>query len=219
MIAFCFLTYDNIIPINIWNKFFNNIDIHKYKIYIHPKNKINETIYNFPINIIQNKIITKSKSDISIVKAILQMLKEAYNNNTEKDDISHYIFLSQNCIPLYNFDTLEKIIKCSNKSIVSFIDNNLKDRYFSLDKTLHKYISYKQFVKQQPNMILIKDDVKDLINHDLTSYFKNMICPDEHYFINVLLYVFKKDVMKQQTHFCNYNLQKTQALEYKNINS
>ena len=29
MIAFCFLTYDNIIPINIWNKFFNNIDIHK----------------------------------------------------------------------------------------------------------------------------------------------------------------------------------------------
>ena len=116
MIAFCFLTYDNIIPINIWNNFFNNIDIHKYKIYIHPKNKINETIYNFPINIIQNKIITKSKSDISIVKAILQMLKEAYNNNAEKDDISHYIFLSQNCIPLYNFNTLEKLIKCSNKS-------------------------------------------------------------------------------------------------------
>ena len=224
MIAFCFLTYDNIIPINIWNKFFNNIDIHKYKIYIHPKNKITENIYHFPINIVQNKIVTKSKSDISIVKAILQLLKEAYNNNinnnnnSEKEEISHYIFLSQNCIPLYNFNTLEKLIKCSNKSIVSFIDNNLKDRYFSLDKTLHKYISYKQFVKQQPNMILIKDDVKDLINHDLTIYFKNMVCPDEHYFINVLLFVFKKDVMKQQTHFCNYNLQKTQALEFKNIN-
>ena len=67
-------------------------------------------------------------------------------------------------------------------------------------------------------MILIKDDVKDLINHDLTSYFKNMVCPDEHYFINVLLFVFKKDIMKQQTHFCNYDLQKTQALEFKNIN-
>ena len=197
MIAFCFLTYDNIIPINIWNNFFNNIDIHKYKIYIHPKNKINETIYNFPINIIQNKIITKSKSDISIVKAILQMLKEAYNNNNnngEKEEISHYIFLSQNCIPLYNFNTLEKIIKCSNKSIVSFIDNNLKDRYFSLDKTLHKYISYKKFVKQQPNMILIKDDVKDLITHDLTSYFKNMVCGKEsifqYFFDNLIEYIY-----------------------------
>ena len=66
-------------------------------------------------------------------------------------------------------------------------------------------------------MILIKDDVKDLINNDLTSYFKNMVCPDEHYFINILLYVFKKDIIKQQTHFCNYDLQKTQALEFKNI--
>ena len=101
MIAFCFLTYDNIIPINIWNKFFNNIDIHKYKIYIHPKNKITENIYHFPINIIQNKIITKSKSDITIVKAILQLLKEAYNNIEKgNEEISHYIFLTQNCIPL-----------------------------------------------------------------------------------------------------------------------
>jgi hypothetical protein len=44
-----------------------------------------------------------------------------------------------------------------------------------------------------------------------------MICPDEHYFINILLYVLKKDIIKQQTHFCNYDLQKTQALEFKNI--
>lgn len=220
MIAFCFLTYNNIIPIKIWNNFFNNIDIHKYIVYIHPKNKINQNIYQFPINVIQNKVNTKSKSDISIVKATLQLLKEAYNNNIEEEknkEISHYIFLTQNCAPLYNFNTLEKIIQCSNKSIISFIDNNLKDRYFSIDKTLHKYISYKQFVKQQPNMILVKDDVKDLINNDLTPYFKNMICPDEHYFINILLYVFKKNIIKQQTHFCNYDLQKTQALEFKNI--
>ena len=216
MIAFCFLTYENIIPINIWNLFFKDISTNNYTIFIHPKNNILHDIYSFPINIIENKVPTKSKSDISIVKATLQLLKETYNKNNE---MTHCIFLTQNCIPLYDFNTLEKIIKCSNKSILSFIDNNLKNRYFNLDKTLQKYISYQQFVKQQPNMILVKDDVKDLINNDLTNYFKNMICPDEHYFINTLLYIFKKDIIKQQTHFCNYDLRKTQALTFKNIDN
>ena len=216
MIAFCFLTYENIIPINIWNYFFKDISTNNYTVFIHPKNNILHNIYSFPINIIENKVPTKSKSDISIVKATLQLLKETYNKNNE---ITHFIFLTQNCIPLYDFNTLEKIIKYSTKSILSCIDNNLKNRYFSLNNTLQKYISYKQFVKQQPNMILVKDDVKDLINNDLTNYFKNMICPDEHYFINTLLYIFKKDIIKQQTHFCNYDLRKTQALTFKNIDN
>ena len=67
-------------------------------------------------------------------------------------------------------------------------------------------------------MILVKDDVYDLIKNDLTNHFRHMICPDEHYFINVLLFIFKKNIIKQQTHFCNYDISKTQALEFKNIN-
>ena len=67
-------------------------------------------------------------------------------------------------------------------------------------------------------MILVKDDVYDLIKNDLTNHFSYMTCPDEHYFINVLLFILKKDIIKQQTHFCNYDLSRTQALEFKNIN-
>ena len=215
MIIFCFLTYNDIIPIKYWNTFFNNIDINKYKVWIHPKYSTTNDIYNFPINIVKNKIKTVHKSDISIVQSTLQMFKEAYDENT---DGNVFIFCSQNCIPLYTFDFYEKFTNNLNKSIVSFIDFNLKDRYLKLGDKMKEYITYQQFVKQQPNMILIRDDIKLLIDNDFTQNFKNLQCPDEHYFINILLYVLKKDIIKSQTHFCNFDSSKTQSLSFTNIN-
>ena len=214
MIIFCFLTYGNIVTYKYWNRFFENIDKSKYQVFIHPKNNININLYTFQINKVKNIIPTISKSHISIVKATLELLKESYSNNG-----SHYIFLSQNCIPLYNFIELEKIIINCDKSLVSYINNNKKERYVQLTEKIKNFINYYQFVKQQPNMILIKDDVYDLIKNDLTNHFQYMTCPDEHYFINILLFILKKNIIKQQTHFCNYDLSKTQALEFKNINN
>ena len=74
MIIFCFLTYNDIIPIQYWNIFFKNIDNNKYQVWIHPKHGINKNKYLFPVNIVKNKIITKNKSHISIVQATLQLL-------------------------------------------------------------------------------------------------------------------------------------------------
>lgn len=213
MIIFCFLTYNNIITYKYWNKFFENVDKANYEVFIHPKNNIDTNLYTFPINKVNNIIKTISKSHISIVKATLQLLKESYSKNG-----SHYIFLSQNCIPLYNFNELSGILEKCNKSLVSYINFNKKERYVQLTEKIKNFISYFQFVKQQPNMILVKDDVYDLIKNDLTNHFSYMICPDEHYFVNVLLFILKKDIIKQQTHFCNYDLSKTQSLEFKNIN-
>jgi len=84
---------------------------------------------------------------------------------------------------------------------------------------MKKYIYYNNFVKQQPNMILIRDDVKDLINNNFIGHFANMECPDEHYFINIMMYVFKKKIIKQQINFCNNDFSRTQALEFKNVSS
>jgi hypothetical protein len=215
MIIFCFLTYNDIIPIKYWNAFFKNIDQNKYQVWIHPKLKLNKNLYEFPINIVKNKINTINKSHISIVQSTLQLLKESFNNENGK----HFIFCTQNCIPLYNFIFYEEFLKNLDKSIVSFIDFNRKDRYNKLHINIKKYISYQQFIKQQPNMILVRDDVNLLIKNDLTQYFKAMECPDEHYFINVLLYILKRNIIKSQTHFCNFDKTKTQAIEFKNINT
>lgn len=76
-IAFCFLNYDIIIRYDIWNKFFENIDTSKYVVFIHPKIvKDFSYYYTFPYNIIQNRVITKGKDNITIVSATLQLLKK-----------------------------------------------------------------------------------------------------------------------------------------------
>jgi hypothetical protein len=214
-IAFCFLNYDIIIRYDIWNKFFENIDTSKYVVFIHPKIvKDFSYYYTFPYNIIQNRVITKGKDNITIVSATLQLLKEAYNPN-----ISHFVFLSQSCIPLYSFIKLYNVITNFKLSVISCIINNKKERYYQLSNLIKKYINYNEFIKQQPNMILTDSDVQLLVSNDLTNHYSQMICPDEHYFINNLLYIFKTNIIKKQTHFCNNRLERTQALEFKNVHN
>lgn len=213
-IAFCFLVYDKIIRYDIWNKFFYNIDFNKYIVFIHPKKKYNENNYKFNYKICEKIIETKNKYDINIVKATLNLLKETFDYD---NSITHYIFLTQSCIPLYSFNNLYKFIISVPKSIISFINYNKKDRYFQLKNELKKNITYNNFVKQQPNMILTKEDILLFLKYDFTIFFENMICPDEHYFINILNNIFKKEFIKKQINFCNYDLQKTQAIEFYNI--
>ena len=54
-IAFCFLTYDNIIRYDIWNSFFHNCDKNKYVVFIHPKNIINYNDLSFNYQIVKKK--------------------------------------------------------------------------------------------------------------------------------------------------------------------
>jgi len=215
-LAFCFLTYNDLVRFDIWNFFFKNADSTKYNIYIHPKTSENFTSkLEFQYYTVKDIIFTKSKSDISIVNATLKLLENAFNQDS---DNTYFIFLTQSCIPLYNFDTLYKIITQFPNSVLSYIEGNRIERYNQLENRFKKLIHPNLFVKQQPNMIIIRDDVQLFLNNDYTLYFKHMVCPDEHYFINILIHVFKKKIIKKQVNFCNYDLQKTQALEFNNIN-
>ena len=214
-IAFCFLTYDNLIRPDIWNIFFEKINESLYSVFIHPKHsRLSFNNLNFKHNIVKDVVITKGKYDISIVRATLRLLQEAYNSDKE---ITHFIFLTQSCIPLYNFNILYNIITKFPFSVISNIDSNRKERYSELSNIMKKYILFNNFTKQQPNMILIREDVQYFIMNNYTDHFRSMTCPDEHYFINVLKYVFKKKVIQRQINFCNTDLRRTQALEFINI--
>ena len=112
-ICFCFLTYYGLERVDIWNNFFKNIDTNLYKVYIHPKfPNFSIDKYLFPINIVQNRINTNSKTNISIVNATIRLLETSYNdnnsNNSDNKELTHYIFLSQSCIPIYDFNTIYK---------------------------------------------------------------------------------------------------------------
>ncbi len=117
-------------------------------------------------------------------------------------------------MPIYDFNTIYKTVILFDKSVIGKKDNNKKERYFQLNNYLKQYISYKQFTKQQPNMVLIKDDVRKIITNNFTNHFSNMICPDEHYFINILLYLLDSKIIFNQIVFCNYNLNATQGLDF-----
>lgn len=210
MIAYLFLVYDIIERYDIWNEYFKNKD--NYIVIIHYKFFSNNK-YTFKYIYTSNLINTINKTNINIVRATLLLMKEALKYN-----ITHIVFLSGNCIPLYNYDILNNFIKNCKYSIIDCKYGVSNDRYYKLNIKLKYYIKYNQFVKQQPNMILIKNDILKFIKNDYTYFFKDIICPDEHYFINIALYILKLNIIKTQINFCNIDLNKTQALEYKNIN-
>jgi hypothetical protein len=209
IIVYCFLTYNNLDRTDIWEKYFEKKK--NFKVYIHSKEPIQPFHYSFPINIIKNPINTISKSHISIVQATIHLLKEAYDNTPEA---THFIFLTQSCIPLYSFDKHFQIISKMKKSCISVIMGNKVERYNSLSMNLKKNIEYSKFAKQQPNMVLTRDDIKLIIENNFLNDFKFMECPDEHYFVNLFLHIYKKDFHNQLINYCNPEIYKTQALTF-----
>lgn len=219
-IIYCFLTYNDLERLDIWNKYFE--DKTNFKVFIHPKpnekNNINISKYSFPIHIIDNPIKTVSKSHISIVHATLHLLKEALNNSP---NASHFLFLTQSCIPIYSFDFHYNVIIQLNKSLISFIPGNKTERYYSLSSNLKKYIpSENKFVKQQPNMLLTREDVEWFTHptNNFTRDYERLECPDEHYFINLYLYIYNKEYIRQKILYCNDNPTRTQAVNFNVIN-
>jgi len=111
-IAFLFLIYDKINNEELWNIFFNNIDINKYNIYIHYKYKYNTKLKYFDNYKLNNNLCIETKyADISIIKAQNVLLKEALKDQNN----AHFIFLSGACIPFQRFDYIYNFLN-SNKS-------------------------------------------------------------------------------------------------------
>ena len=213
-IAFCFLTYNNIERDDIWRSYLeNNMD--KCSIYIHSKTKINDEF--FGRYELKMKTRTYKKTDILIVYATYILLSNAYMNEKNKK----IIFLSQSCIPIIPFNELYEKIMMNDNSYIKSFNKNCMERYNNLSKRMKGLIDINEFTKQQPNMILDRRDVGYLLKNNYMEHFKMMICPDEHYFINILRLLCKRndDIMikDQQICFCNYNEKRTQGVEHKNV--
>ena len=219
-IAFCFLTYSDLDRTGIWQKYLqNNLD--KCNIYIHPKTSLKSDF--FKKFVIKNRTRTYQKTDIFIVYATLLMIKEALRNEENKK----IIFLSQSCFPIISFNRLYNEIIGNSYSYIRSFPKNKKDRYHSLSNDMKKKISFDDFTKQHPNMILDRRDAEFFSkNIELLNHFKYLTCPDEHFFINILNMKNKiegeKDnrdlkLLNRQICFCNFKLSATQGKEHKTI--
>ncbi len=170
-IALCFLTYDNLSQPELWKKFIDP----KYNFYIHNKNKFTG---EFDQYCIKNRVETKW-GDISLVKATLNLFKEAFITKENK----YFILLSDKCIPLYNPDELyKKVNNIDTNLITSF--NEHRERFDLL--TDKNFLNKDQFMKQSQWMLLERKTVQFFIENDYTHIYSDIFAPDEHYFINII---------------------------------
>ena len=170
-IALCFLTYGNLSKPELWTKFINP----KYNIYIHNKYDFDGEFNKF---IIKNKIET-SWGKISIVRAMLLLLREACNDSNNE----YFVFLSGDSIPLYDIDrTYDKVFSLNNNALC--VNNKNYERISTLAKK--EFFTKSQFMKNSQWFILNKIGAKFFINNNMTDVFGNKsLFPEEHYFVSM----------------------------------
>jgi hypothetical protein len=116
-LAFLFMISDNIDWINLWNKFFNNININHYEVIIHRSNPDNQFInLSFPYKIIN----TVNSSWCNLVNVKKALIYEALLDN----NIYGCVFISNHCVPIKNFHYIRNLYLSQNNSILRFSNPN-----------------------------------------------------------------------------------------------
>jgi len=194
-IAFLFLIYDEINQEDMWLDFFQEAGLDKYSIYIHYKNY--KPSVAFDKYKLQNCIPT-SYGDISLVKAQKLLLSEALKD----EDNCKFIFLSNSCIPLKNFNHIyHKLIydDCSYFEITKtfpFIYNYLLNTYFEQE----------EMFKASQWCILNREHSQFCVNDNkLIDYFSELFAPDEHYFIMLCKKYMNKNIKNEGVTFVNWD--------------
>ena len=190
-IALCFLTYENLSQPNLWENFLTS----DYNVYIHNKHDFKGFFKKYCI---KNKEKT-NYGDITLVKAMLRVLQEAYNNIENK----YFITLSDKCIPLYTgTEIYNKITTIDNNLIDSFKPKKNKQWYHRRYNNIEKdFFNKNNFYGSESWMVLTRYTVKFLLNNNFTNKFSNKVHhPAETYFINIINKHYLKWKKKQLTY-------------------
>ena len=167
-IAFLFLIKDKINKEELWHNFFNNVDRNKYSIYIHYKDDIKLKYFD---EYKLKKTIPTEWGDISLVQAQKLLLKEAFKDETNYK----FIFISDSCMPIKNFNYVYNFLTQNNNSYFNF-----ETVYKKYNKILYKTSQWCILNINHTN-IIIND------NTEIDFYIKNNIfASDEIYFLTTI---------------------------------
>jgi hypothetical protein len=177
-LAFCFLIYDIINHEELWHIFFKNVDTRKYTIYIHYKN--NSPLTYFEKYKVATTIDT-SWGDISLVKAQNILLQEAITCT----DNTHFIFLSNSCIPLKSFDYVYRHLQDAYSYFNICDPAQCFPRCNSLLDVIHRDCIQKA---SQWCILNRKHSTLMLSTRAYLDWFAECFAPDEHCYITTLFY-------------------------------
>eukprot|EP00252_Welwitschia_mirabilis_P017329 TRINITY_DN38400_c0_g1_i1.p1 TRINITY_DN38400_c0_g1~~TRINITY_DN38400_c0_g1_i1.p1 ORF type:complete len:361 (-),score=35.63 TRINITY_DN38400_c0_g1_i1:398-1480(-) len=128
-IAFLFIAR-NRIPLDfVWQHFFQKADKAKFSIYIHPRpgfmyNKATTSCTHFYGRQLSNSVQV-DWGEASMLQAERTLLREALKDPTNQ----RFLFVSDSCVPLYNFSYIYGYIMSSPKSFVDSFSDTKEGRY------------------------------------------------------------------------------------------
>jgi hypothetical protein len=177
-LAFCFLINDIINHEELWHIFFKNVDTNKYNIYIHYKS--NEPLTYFEKYKVTSTIAT-SWGDISLVKAQNILLQSAISCA----DNTHFIFLSNSCIPLKPFDYVYQHLQDAYSYFNICDQSQCFPRCNSLLDLIHK-----ECIQKASQWCILNRKHTELLltNTAYIEWFAGCFAPDEHCYITTLFY-------------------------------
>lgn len=171
-LAFMFLTYGLPLRHKIWQSY---IQEDRANIYIHPKNKDVCMQNIFYKKYIIPKTVKTNWGGLSLVQATLNLIEQAL----EDEDNSHFILLSDSCLPIMSFFELYGKISNMHKSLIIQKDAKPGESHHLIECNK---VKREHYCKQSQWMILTRDNAQFIIDHNHLNQFKKCNIPDEKYF-------------------------------------
>jgi len=202
-LAFLFLTREDVNYPKIWEKFLkNNMD--RCNIYMHPKE--GKKVKSFFKKYIIDTITNTSWGRISIVKAMNNLLKEAIKDGTNQK----FIFVSESCLPLHNFDKIYSYLEKTDKSIFSLgnASGQHMKRFEYLKKPEKLGINKDTFYKAETWSILSRKHVELILDNSkyFLETFNDVYVPEEHFNPTLILLKDKREsFINQSTTYVHWN--------------
>lgn len=207
VIAFCFLIIDDLPHRHVWESYLKDSP---HQVYVHSK-------FKNPKNLPSNAILTQSSGilqpehgDIRCVMALLELLKEGLRGKA-----SHFIFLSESCIPISSLEEIEKeLSNIQRKSIIGVTSHHPQSEHGHRRTFVDGLeISKKSWIFHPTWIILCREHVQAIVNskdlHRWLHAFRNVPFVDEHFLGTFLLYLlgdqkFHEGIINDKKTFVNW---------------
>lgn len=183
-VAFLFLTRGELNHPKVWQDYLDSAE-GQTSIFAHVKEQeyLSESSFLKP-HLISEQVET-SWADISLVQATLELLKAAL----EDSDATHFMLLSESCVPVRPFADLSYSLQLDPRSRMRYEPwaemhkrDVLKAQRLEKLRSIRKELAY----FQQQWMLLSREDALCVTESDHTTSFAEMFAPDECYFATLL---------------------------------
>lgn len=198
-IAFCFMTYDNLNHLDLWEKFFAQASPDQYAIYVHANNRKFVSQEILKNNLIPENIYGLRHDFIDYVRCFLKTFQFSF----EDSNVYKAINLTQSCIPIQSFQKVYKELTKHDKGILDWFNaaqysnQVFLHRYYSLRDL--NFISKEDWVAHAGHGIVFSKEMVDFFAiHDNTHLFESMEGQDEHYIGNNLLHYNRENLIERK---------------------